>query len=327
MSAVKILDYFLKNPHQLERKLILSFKNKLLKIKEIKILKKKLIVKNKYKISLLVILENAKPKELVLELHDDNNYFQRNIFALKNLKTKEIFPSQIYFVDKKRKIIFREYLKGNFASDLILKKVWKEKELKRFITKSAKFAAFLHNFKFKKKPKFLLTKINQKIEKIILSKTLEFIKPNIENLRPTIERNLRLLFQKMRYLERINEKCLIHGDYQVANFIFDSQKRLRVMDFDTVEFGNPARDLGRFLAQLESIINSKTKRDSLENLFLNVYLKMSKRRFFPDLNTNLNVYKAEMIQYMILGKIWEDEIPSPKEIKNLLDYQTLLLTP
>ncbi|MBC7074393.1 phosphotransferase, partial [Candidatus Parcubacteria bacterium] len=262
-----------------------------------------------------------------LELHDDNNYFQRNIFALKNLKTKEIFPSQIYFVDKKRKIIFREYLKGNFASDLILKKVWKEKELKRFITKSAKFAAFLHNFKFKKKPKFLLTKINQKIEKIILSKTLEFIKPNIENLRPTIERNLRLLFQKMRYLERINEKCLIHGDYQVANFIFDSQKRLRVMDFDTVEFGNPARDLGRFLAQLESIINSKTKRDSLENLFLNVYLKMSKRRFFPDLNTNLNVYKAEMIQYMILGKIWEDEIPSPKEIKNLLDYQTLLLTP
>lgn len=325
MRAVQISNLLKNNVSRLEKDLAIIFKNKNLKIKEVKVLREKLIIKKDYKISLLVSLENNEPEKLILEIHDNKDYFQRNVFALKNFKTEKVSPPIIYSMDEKKKIIYREYLVGEFVYDLILKGKWKEKEITEFIQTTAEFASFLHNFKFKKKPRFLLKKVNWKIEKIILNQIFKFIKPNIENLRPVLKKNLTILLKKIDYLERKNEKCLIHGDYQLANFMISPEKKLRVMDFDTVELRNPARDLGRFLAQLEKALKFQERKEKFENLFLNYYLKTGKKDFYPDLKTNINVYKAEMIYYMILARIWGEKVPSPEEIKELLDYQTLLL--
>lgn len=328
-TAHQILKSFQENPSLLEEIFVSIFKNHKLKLKEIKVLKEKLIIKKDYKITCLASLKNNYPSRIIFQIHDNQDYFYRNLFALENLKTKTITPPKLYLKDPKRKIIFMEFLEGDFLYDLILKKRLKIQEIEDFIKKAADFLLFLHNFEFKKVPKFFSKRLNKKIEKIILSRTLDFIKPNIRSFEPILRRNLKVLLKRMDYLERINKKCLIHGDYQPANFVLSLRRKIRILDFDTLEMGNPARDLGRFLVQLiqpmESYHLSEKKIKKIEELFLKRYLKLSKRKFYPDFITNLNTYKAEMVQYMILGRIWEDKIPDPKEIENLLNYQSKLL--
>lgn len=329
MKALEISNFFKKNLPKLEENLNSIFKNRNLKVKEIRTLKEKLIIDKDYKITCLSLLKNNQPSKIIFQIHDNENYFQRNLFALENFNTKDLKTAKIFGINKKWKIIYMEYLEGNFLYDLILKRKLNLKEILEFVEKSARFLSFLHNFKFKKVPKFLSKRLNKKIEKIILNRTLEFIKPNIESLRPISKINLNALFKKMYYLEKINKRCLIHGDYQPANFVLSPERKLRLLDFDTVEMGNPARDLGRFLAQLTQLLKSNDYSEKeikgVEDLFLETYLKLNKRKFYPDLKTNLNIHKAEMVQYMILDKIWGNKIPSPKEIKELLDYQTFLL--
>jgi len=329
MKALEISNFFKRNPRELEKILISIFKNRKLKIKKIETLKEKLIINSDYKITCLAVLENSRPSKIIFQIHDNEDYFQRNLFALKNFATKNLTPAQTYEIDENQRIIYMEYLEGDFVFDLISKGKLSLKEIFEFVKKAAKFLCFLHNFKFRKTPNFLSKRLNRKIEKIILNRTLEFIKPNIRSLKPILEKNLKSLLRKMNYLEEINRKCLIHGDYQPANFVLSLTKRLRLLDFDTVEMGNPARDLGRFLVQLiqplKSLGYSEKKTSEIENLFLETYLKSSKKNFLPNFKTNLDTHKAEMIQYMILGRMWENKIPNPKEIKELLSYQSNLL--
>jgi len=329
IAALKILNFSKRNPSLLEEGLTSVFKNPELKVKEIKTLKEKLIIGKDYKITCLAGLEDNQPSKVIFQIHDNKDYFQRNLFSLKNLKTTKVKPAEIYGIDEKLRIIYMEYLEGDFLYDLILKKKLNFIETRDFIKKAAGFLPFLHNFKFKEIPKFLSKRLNEKIEKIILNRTSEFVKPNIKSLKPILERNLKVLLEKMHYLEKINKKCLIHGDYQPANFILSPTRKLRLLDFDTVEMGNPARDLGRFLVQLIQPLKSHGLSDKkiseIEGLFLDTYFKLNKRKLYPDFETNLNTYKAEMVQYMILGRIWEDKIPNPDEISELLNYQSNLL--
>jgi thiamine kinase-like enzyme len=328
-TALKILNFFKENPSRFEKGLVSVFKNQKLIISDFKVLKEKLIIGSDYKITCLINFKKNIPSKIIFQIYDNKDYFQRNIFALKNLKTEKVIPPEIYMADEKLKIVYREFLEGDFMYDLIFRKKLNLDEINDFVKISSEFLSFLHNFKFKRVPQFLSKKLNKKIEKIILNRTLEFIKPNIEALRPILKRNLENLFKKMVYLEKVNRKCLIHGDYQPANFILSPKGKLRLLDFDTIEMGNPARDLGRFLVQLIHPMKSydikNQEIEKIENLFIDTYFKLNKIKFYPDFMTNLNTYKAEMIQYMILGRIWEDKVPDPEEIKKLLDYQSNLL--
>ncbi len=331
-QAIKIFRSFWKNPKILQDKLGILLKNKELKIKKIELLKEKLIIKSQYKITALINLKNSSPAQVVAEIHDNLDYFNRNVFALKNFKklTTEVGPAKLFGLLKKDKIIIREYLKGNFLSDQMSKKEIRIPEFKATFKKLAIFLACLHNLKIKNPPFYLSKNLNKKIEKIILQRTIEFIKPNIEFLRVPIKNNLKELLKKMDALDKINKICLIHGDYQIANAIFKN-KDVYVTDFDTLEIGNPARDIGRFVLQMNfSMKNfySDVQIKELENLFLDTYLKNSKLNLYPNLETNINLHKAEMIQYIILGTIWEEKTPSEQkviEIQKLLENQNKLL--
>ena len=327
-KAFRVYKFFQKKPESLEKKLKKIFKNSNLKLEKIELLKKKEIINKQYKISLLVKTVKNSPEKLILEIHDNSNYFKRNLFFLKNCATEFIFPADLYGIHNSS-MIFREFLEGEFVFELILRKRISLSEISDFIIKAANFLVFLHNFKTKEKLPFLKKHLNRKIEKIILGKTIKFIKPNILGLKETMKKNLELLFKKMKWLEDNNEKRLIHGDYQAANFILSPEKKLRIFDFDTLEFGNPARDLGRFLLQLSQLSKAaripKNKVEEWEDLFLKEYLKKIKINFFPDFETNLSVFKAEMIQYLILGKIWKDKVAPYEEIDYLLKIQSKLL--
>jgi thiamine kinase-like enzyme len=329
-EALKLYKIYQKKPEILEKKLKNIFKNPQLRVEKIELLKKKEIVKKEYKISLLVKATNNLPEKLTLEIHDNKDYFKRNLFFLQNCKTKFVSPANLYGFQNSR-IIFREFLEGDFVLDLILKRKMPFSQISDFVKKAANFLVFLHNLKPKDKVPFLKKNLNRKIEKIILGKTLKFIKPNISELKGVIKRNLKVLLEKMEWIEETNEKCLVHGDYQAANFIISPKKKLRIFDFDTLEFGNPARDLGRFLLQLSQLAKvakiPENKVKEWENLFLKEYLKKRRVKFFPDLKTNLSIFKAEMIQYLILGKIWKEKTASYEEINSLLKVQTQLLNP
>lgn len=331
-QAIKIFRSFQKKPKKLQDKLRILLKNKELKIKKIELLKEKLIIKSQYKITALINLKNSLLNKVIIEIHDNPDYFNRNVFALKNFKklTTGVRPAKLFGLLKKHKIIIREYLKGDFLFDQIIKKEIRIPEFKATFKKLAIFLACLHNLKIKNPPFYLSKNLNKKIEKIILQRTIEFIKPNIEFLRTSIEKNLKELLKKMDALDKINKICLIHGDYQIANAIFKN-KGIYITDFDTVEIGNPGRDLGRFVLQMNfSMKNfySDAQIKNLENLFLDTYLKNSKQNLYPNLETNINLHKAEMIQYIILGTIWEEKTPSHQkviEIQKLLEIQNKLL--
>jgi len=202
-------------------------------------------------------------------------------------------------------------------------------QIKKLAEKFAVWLADIHTFKTKKSDKFLFKKLNQKIEKIIMGRTVEFIKPNIKSLAPLIKKNLMVLIKKTEKIEKGNKNCLIHGDFQPANFI-KKNNSFYLTDFDTMEIGSPLRDVGRFLFQLNYFLKEAGKFSSqqineLEELFI---IKYFNRQPTLDLNNSridLNVYKAQMIQYIILGKMWGEKIPVAKKIKQLLNQQSKLL--
>lgn len=329
MSKAKSFFFVLqKEPSKIEEDLTKIFKNKNLEIKRVKLLKDKLIINEQHKIVALLSLKNNLQEKVILEIHDNSDYFQRNIFALKELGEfkSDIGPAKLFGEIQKSKIIVREHLRGDFFSDLIFKKALNLNRIFSLAKEMGSYLAFLHKLKFSSK--FLSKKLNKKIEKIILKRTIEFIKPNIKILAPQIEKNLKNLLKKMEELDERNRICLIHGDYQAASFIL-CPKKVFLMDFDTLEVGNPARDLGRFLFQISHLMElagyPRVGVKKTEEIFLKNYFKHRKLNLYPNFEQNINLHKAEMIQYFILGKIWGKKIANKKEIKNLLDCQTKLL--
>jgi len=330
--ATKIFHSILKDSNFLQEKIRNIFKKKEIKVESVELLKKKLIVKNQYKITVLINLKNSNFNQIVGEIHDNLYYFKRNIFSLEKFKgiVEGVQPASFFGLIEKEKIILREYLKGDFLSDLVVKKELDFSEIKNICERLALFLAGLHSLKIKNIPICLSKNLNKEIEKIILSKTLKFIKPNIEFLRKSIKENLKKLLNKMEILDKKNRICLIHGDYQIANVVLKN-KNLFITDFDTVEMGNPGRDLGRFLFQMDFLIKDFYPSDKiklLEEFFLKTYFENFKPNLFPDLETNINLHKAEMIQYIILGSIWKEKVPSPEkvvEIQKLLEIQKKFL--
>lgn len=332
MGTLEISHFFKKNLLKFQENLISIFKDKNIRVRKIEILKEKLITRKQYKVTCLAFLDNHPFEKILFQIHDNKDYFNRAIFALKNFKMLKpnINVQRIYGVNRELKIVFMEYIEDDFLYEYIFKKKMNVAQIKHFVKNAGSCLARLHNFKPSEIPNFLSKRLNKKIESIILKRTLEFIKPNIEFFRTTMKKNLNILLERINYLARINSQCLIHGDYQPANFFLSKEKKIYIMDFDTLEIGNPARDLGRFIAQIEQLLEvnrlSKEEIKSCEGLFLKSYLKLRRLDLKPNLQFNLNTFKSEMIQYMILGRIWGNKIPSFKEIERLINYQSELLS-
>lgn len=309
------------NSLKIQDKLRKLLKNNKLEIKNFKLLKDKLIIDDQHKITVLLNLKNNRPEKVVLEIHDNYDYFKRNIFAQIKLKNL-INPPKFLGKFSKPKIIIRNLLEGEFFWELIFKKMISMKEIAETTQKMALALSSLHNMNIKSLPKFLSKELNRKVERKILKRTMEFITPKLKFLRNKIRRNLSNLLAKMDDLDSKNKTSLIHGDYQPANFILKNTK-IYLTDFDTMELGNPARDLGRFLYQMEDLMREYSFKivEKIEELFLKAYLdnkKGGKKLVLkPDLKTNIDLHKAEMIQYIILGKIWDRKIPEKKEIKKI----------
>lgn len=318
-SAHNTLKKIQKNPAWLEARIRAFFPRA--RVRAFSVLKDKYIIGNAYKITCLAVLRDAPVKSIILEIHDDADYFSRVEFfltALKNLRPKEKNSvANLYRADRKQKIIFREDVPGKFLRAYLERVSLREKI--RAVRQCAAWLSRLHNLAPSSFPRFLVRKKNMEIEKKILKKTLEFLKPNVALYRATIEKNLRKLLKKMREEKRL---CLIHGDFQFSN-ICATGRRTTVVDYDTCELGNPGRDLGRFTLQAQALLPRKIS-SVLNAKFLTTYFSKSKFTR-SELDKNIALHQAEMIQYILLGEMWGGKIPDASFIKKLLTHQSLLL--
>jgi len=332
-SALKTFLFFLLWPNKLEIKLERIFSNKNIRINRICFLKTKQIFNNHSKVVSVIELKNNLPKKAVLEIYDNKYFFERNLFALSFLgkvshKIKIRVP-KIYGYLRSEKAIIREFVEGEFLHILIEKKELTIKEIKSVAKEISYSAAKIHSLHVAESNNFLVLKLNRKIENFVFKKIRKFIKPNIATLKPAIFGNIRILLKKAKELEKKNSISLIHGDYQPANFVLQ-KNRLFLTDFDTLEIGNPAKDLGMFLFQLDYFMEigkyRKEEIKEIKELFLKNYLRYKKIDFYPDFETNVNCYQAQMVEYIIAGMTWGESKPRLKDVDALLKKQTKFLS-
>lgn len=308
----------IKNINYLEKRFLMDCGKKI-KITEIKILKDKWIFENDFKITILIKTKN-KSSNIILEIHDNKYYYKKNLFVLKNiaLQKNNVLIGKLFGFNNTFGLIYRNLLPGE-PMIYKLKKI-KEKDIKNIIC----WLSVLHKYNYKniKNKKFLTDDLNTKIEKEIFKKVNIFIKPNIEIYKEKILNNLNILLKNFFLMNKKKYACLTHGDFQPANFYSD-KKNIYISDFDTLQIGNPARDLGRLIFQIENFSNKK----KISNFITKEYFKIMNfdKQTKNKIKKDIKFYQAEMIAYVILDRIWGEKIPNKKEIKKLINLQNKYL--
>lgn len=322
-KALKFARLIEKNPAILETFLRQTTSMESVKIKGAVILKIKVVLFLNYKIIVKILTTGN--KTYTLEIHDSKEYFSKNIFSLSEfpkILNDHSIPV-ILEVNKKLKIIIREFIKGEPLLDILKNDNITLEKQKNYIKDIGEWLATFHNRNIDGTiPKACNPAINQTMEKIIISRIKEFIKPNIESLRPQIIETLNLLLKKNNFYLQAAELRLIHGDFQAAN-IFIQNAQFKIIDFDNLQLGNPARDIGRFLMQLENVSeNFKI----LEKLFLESYLNNAKNiKNSIKFQKAISYYQAQMLEYIIMGTMWGEKIPDKRLVQKLVKKQLKLL--
>lgn len=304
MSKAKNFLKLIQKDHLILQKILRKIlKNRVLEIKEIKLIKDRTIIKGKHKITVFLKLKNFPLRKIVLEIHDHLDCFKRNFFAQTELN--EIVNSPRVLGKVNSFLIFREYIKGNFFYELILRKKFNFLQILKYVKNASEILLALHNLKTQSLPKNFFKNLNLKIDKKFLIKIPSLLLPNIQYLKPKIEKNIKLLIKKMEEIDTQNRICLIHGDYTPANLILEKGK-MHLVDFDNLEVGNPGRDLGKFICHLEYWLEKSFPPKEVKiatNLFLKSYLEQKKINLQPNLETNINLHYGEMLTYLLIGEI------------------------
>lgn len=99
------------------------------------------------------------------------------------------------------------------------------------------------------------------------------------------------------------EKSLIHGDFQIENFIFDNND-LKIIDFDFSEINDPLIDVGNFLVQIFYGGAMGDKVSEYRKAFLDCYFKHNTTLDKKFVNERINIYtviaKIRNISYKML---------------------------
>jgi len=104
----------------------------------------------------------------------------------------------------------------------------------------------------------------------------------------------RFIAQEEKYLGALPRLALIHGDAHPENFIITKPEQIGLIDFTDFCLGDPARDLGTFLQQLDYKVIKKVGDNhfaaELRQLFLDHYLAATQQALTPDLQARIDLY-------------------------------------
>lgn len=166
-----------------------------------------------------------------IALKIDNFSSQGNLRLSKIIKKKN-----------KEKMICFEWLQGSLLTDLMVSADWQDS----LITDVGAALGELHRQNVSQNLTFITTKEEMETLKA-LADWISFIAPLCTD---QVNQITKQICQKLLSLSPVNY-CGIHGDFYADQVLFMEQNQIGILDLDRSVIGNPASDLGNFMAHLE----------------------------------------------------------------------------
>jgi thiamine kinase-like enzyme len=179
-----------------------------------------------------------------------------------------------------------ETAKGESFGEILKHNTLSDKNKGKKIKKATKYLAELHKVDMVKiEKRNFLTGNNIFTHLNFLE---EFVKWGREEHEVRIKEAIKKVKKEIKNFSDI-KKTLIHGDFQIENFIFDKDE-MKLIDFDDSELNDPLVDVGNFLVQIfyGGIMGEST--DYFRGVFLEEYLKANEQLDKRFLNERLNLY-------------------------------------
>ena len=200
-----------------------------------------------------------------------------------------------------RPLFFSDYFNGYFYRGVQGKNLYyyiRHKnftEIKNIIPKAAAWFAKLHSLPAEQAKNF--NKQNSHVQTVIPGFALIFDKLEHEypDYYETYKKTFEFIGQKEKqFLKDSGRRWLIHGDAHPENVIKMSADTIAVIDFTDICLADFARDLGAFLQQFAYMsirkIEDKNYLKTIQNLFLNSYLKLANLELDQALEQRINYY-------------------------------------
>lgn len=244
----------------------------------------------------LVVLYNFKDKNKIKKQIAKIRIFKTNDLAKKAWMVNsliwesakhncEYIAKPLYYFQNYNLFIY-ELAKGKPLDKILKEKVLSKNELSKKIKIIAKYLSKLHKIKINKAKKDnFLDNYNVTSQIDIFYKDLEKDKIDCRN---DILKVIKQTKQKLKRFSKI-KKNLIHGDFQVENFIFNNNN-LQFIDFDLAEINDPLIDVGNFLVQIYygGIMGKDV--DYYRETFLQEYFRCNKDFDKKFVNERINLY-------------------------------------
>lgn len=210
------------------------------------------------------------------------------------------FPTD--FIDIPDPLFYSEYFRGTFYRGLKGENLLyyiKKKDfatVTKIVAATAKLFARLHVMPVEPRANF--NPVNSRIKTVIpgVQRTLQEMSARYDGRYQDDLRNIYnyLIRQEEKYFAAGGQAALIHGDAHPENILVTSPERLGLIDFADMCLGDPARDLGSFLQQLEYKITVKADEpvvaDNLKKLFLDTYSIATGQKLNSDLRERIDLY-------------------------------------
>lgn len=177
---------------------------------------------------------------------------------------KSLFPKVVGF-DEKSKILMLKNVGGNRLANL------DKSQSKKAFSSLGKAIGELHEVKTKADLPNFSRLLPDRIKKAVKT---------ISEARPDCQKQTENLIEKLleNYDFANEEKVVLHGDVHPKNGILSEDGTLTLIDFDQLSYGNPAAEIGSFLAGLHyrEIIGLDTEKErcQLSETFLQGYAEI-----------------------------------------------------
>ena len=234
-------------------------------------------------------------------------------------------PEPLIYDAKTKSIIYKELNGPNLYALLEKKKTGLLPVFKEFGRNMAK----MHNLA----PSKIFKPHNLDMRELDPSNILGDIKKRNKSLYKKISNaKSRLSRAKLQYLKSKRNRVVVHGDLHPENVIILNHDyknpKLGMIDIENASLDSREYDLGSFLEQLEIMATpfyKKSEIQSFQKAFLNSYLKQARLKLDPQMQKQINLYKAffglkAAIFYFRLG--WHKKLE--KIIKRVEKYLSLI---
>ncbi|MFA5183931.1 MAG: phosphotransferase [Patescibacteria group bacterium] len=206
------------------------------------------------------------------------------------------------FIDIPDPLFYSEYFQGTFYRGLrghnLLHYIKQQdfRAVKQLVPLAAKLFARLHRLPTAEAVNF--NPLNSRIATVVpgVNRIQEEVLARYHGKYQPVLRQFYDYFiaREEKYFVDGGASALIHGDAHPENILATGIKRLGLIDFTDMCLGDPARDVGSFLQQLDYKIIGKTgeagQAKAVKKLFLDTYLSAAKQELTPEFQARIDLY-------------------------------------